>query len=268
MTAFQPRQRYKWLKRNIQRYLPVTHYMAISQARNEFAGTMGGVLWWIGEPLLYTLVYYFVFAVVFETKTENFISFLLLGLVVWRWFARSIKAAGISVVNNSSLMRQVDIPKVIFPIQATMVETYKFLFALAIICVLLFALGNLKFATIHYLPLVFTVALSVITGAGLLLSAIMPFVPDLKKIITLSFRALMLLSGVFFEASRIPGEYHFYFYLNPFATLIEGFRDVLFFGQVPDLTGQGIVFALGLSLCTLGLFFHWRYNRVFPRYLV
>lgn len=268
MTGLKPLQRFQWLRQNVQRYLPVAHYMAISKAKNEVAGTMGGILWWIGEPVIYSFLYYFLFAVVFESKTENFISFLLLGLVIWRWLSRTIKASGNSIVGNSALMRQIDIPKIIFPIQAVIVESYKFLIALAIICGLLAMLGNFSIQTAYIFPLVFLVTFVVLLGIGFVLSAAMPFFPDLKRIIGLGSRALMLVSGVFFEATQIPAEYRIYFYMNPLASLIEGFRDVLFFGQMPDIVSLSIVLMFGIGLCTVGLFIHWRYNRVFPRYLV
>jgi ABC-type polysaccharide/polyol phosphate export permease len=124
MTVQAARKPWSWLIQNCKRYIPVAYYMAVAQAKHEFAGTFGGILWWFGEPVIYTLLYYFVFSVVFNIDTENFIAFLMLGLVAWRWFSRAITSAAVSVSRSATLLRQVDIPKIIFPLEAVIVETY------------------------------------------------------------------------------------------------------------------------------------------------
>jgi lipopolysaccharide transport system permease protein len=83
----------------------------------------------------------------------------------------------------------------------------------------------------------------------------------------LAFRALLFMSGVFFEASRVPEEYRSYFYLNPLATSIEMFRDVLLYNRAPPAWGVMSISVLAAVSCALGLWMHWRYNRVFPRFL-
>ena len=76
------------------------------------------------------------------------------------------------------------------------------------------------------------------------------------------------MSGVFFESSRVPEEVRFYYYLNPFVTLIEGFRDVLIHGRVPDYFSTSMILLTGMCLVLIGLYLHQRLNRVFPRYLI
>ena len=253
---------------NCRKYVPVAHYMALAQARHGFAGTFGGVLWWIAEPLLYSFIYYFIFAVVFESKTENFIVFLLIGLTVWRWFSKTIQAATASITRNIGLLRQVDIPKVIFPFQAVIVETYKFITALGLMWGILILRGDVAYSGLVYFPFVFVCAFALLLGGGLLAAAIAPFVPDLKKIVPLVFQGLLFMSGVFYGIERVPEQYRFYFHLNPFAVLIEAIRDTLLYGRMPRIDLLLGVMGLSIVLCMAGLYVHRRYNRVFARYLI
>lgn len=268
MTVQAVKKPWLWLAQNCKRYVPVAYYMAVAQAKHEFAGTFGGILWWFGEPVIYTLIYYFVFAVVFNAHVENFIAFLMLGLVTWRWFSRAITSAATSVARGSPLMRQVDIPKVIFPLESVIVESYKFLVALAVTMAGLMLAGSLAYQTLYTLPLVFIVSFMLLLGTGLVTSAIVPFFPDLKNIIPLFFRGLIFLSGVFYQIEQVPEAYRSYFYLNPLAHLIEAFRDVMLFGQMPDFRALLVIGLLSALICTAGLYIHWRYNRVFARYLL
>ena len=249
------------------RYIPVMGHISLSGLKKEAASTFGGFLWWIAEPLIYGAIYYFVFAVVFQIRTENFVAFLLVGLTVWRWISLTMTLAGASVQANAALMRQLHIPKVIFPLQVIVVQVFKFLLAMSVIWTILTAIGLTSWSGLIYLPVVFFVSVVFLSGAGLVLSVITPFFPDMRNINTLVFRALLFLSGVFFESSRVPDDLLFYFYMNPFVTLIEGFRDVLVFGVAPDFQGHALILVIGFALMAIGLYTHHQLNRVFPRYL-
>lgn len=252
----------------VKRYIPIMGYISVSGLKKEAAGTFGGFLWWIGEPLIYGVIYYFIFAVVFQTRTENFVAFLLVGLTTWRWISLTMTGTGVSVEANAALMRQLHIPKVIFPLQVIVVQAFKFLLAMTVIWAILTGFGLTSLSGLIYLPFVFFVSVAFLSGAGLVLSVITPFFPDMRNINSLVFRALLFLSGVFFEASRVPEDLRPYFYLNPFVTLIESFRDVLVFGVAPDFRGNAIILMIGLVLMAAGLWAHQRLNRVFPRYLI
>jgi len=249
------------------RYIPVMGHISLSGLKKEAAGTFGGFLWWIAEPLIYGAIYYFVFAVVFQIRTENFVAFLLVGLTAWRWISLTMTLAGASVQANAALMRQLHIPKIIFPLQVIVVQVFKFLLAMSVIWSILTAIGLTSWSGLIYLPVVFFVSVVFLSGAGLVLSVITPFFPDMRNINTLVFRALLFLSGVFFESSRVPEDLLIYFYMNPFVTLIEGFRDVLVFGVAPDFQGHAIILVVGFALMAIGLYAHHQLNRVFPRYL-
>lgn len=252
----------------VRRYAPITAYMGLATLKKEAAGTFGSFLWWIAEPLLFAVVYYFVFVIVFQWRTENVIAFLLVGLVSFRWMSLSITQASMSVSANAGLLRQVHVPKVIFPLQAILVQFYKFAIALAIVLLFVAALADLDLSRAYYLPLVLVAALSIIVGSSLVLSILMPIVPDLRNVLQLAFRALLFLSGIFFEATRVPEELRVYFYMNPFATLIESFRAALIFGEVPSLERLLYVTAAGALLCAGGLYLHVRLNRFVPRLLI
>lgn len=257
----------KWFVQNLRRYVPVTLYLTQAQMKKEFAGTFGGFLWWLADPVFYCFIYYFVFAVVFHTKTVHFVSFLLISLSVWRWFSATIMQGMTALTANAALMRQIDIPKVVFPIRVILVEMVKFFVGLTIIVTLLVITGHISTGTAWMFPVVFFPVFFMLTGIVLILSGLTTFVPDLRHMVRLGFRALMFMSGVFFEASHVPERYRFYFYLNPLATALEQFRGILLYGREPSPTALAAITMLAVVLCSTGLWMHWKYNRVFPRFL-
>ena len=72
-------------------------------------------LWWIFEPILQMLVFYLVFGKLLQRGTEDFVPFLLTGLIPWLWFAKSVGNSMGSIVQNKGLMMQVHLPKIILP---------------------------------------------------------------------------------------------------------------------------------------------------------
>ena len=256
------------LYESLRHYAPLTVYMTLALMKKEAAGTFGGFLWWIAEPVFYFFVYYFVFTVVFHTRTENYIAFLLVGLVVWRWFTVVVNYGTLSIIKNRAIIRQVDVPKILFPLQAVLMETYKFLAGLAVLTVFLAATGSFAFGTACLFPVVFALALALFSGIVLVTSAIAPFFPDVANLVRMSFRGLLFVSGVFYDGSRIPEKYRELFYLNPLASLLDLFRDVLIYGRVPAAEKFAAVLFAATVFLVAGLWMHVRLNRVIPRYLM
>lgn len=242
-------------------------YQAHANLREETRRTHGGMLWWFVEPVLHMVIYYFVFAVVFQRGTEDFVPFLLIGLVVWRWFQVSFMQGSTSIIQNQRLMQQLYLPKGIFPSVSILTNVCKFGFTLAILLGFLWAYGLLP--GVHYmaLPLVLGVQLVFIMGCVYVAAAILPFVPDVKIILENALRALMFLSGIFYSGQMVPEHLQFYFYLNPMAVMIEAFRDVLLHAQWPDLGQLGYVLALGLLGMAVGTRLIRRFDFSYPKVL-
>ena len=64
-------------------------YKTYADLRAEAERTYLGVVWWFLDPLIHISIYYFVFSVIMSRGTENFIAFLAVGVIVWRWFVCS-----------------------------------------------------------------------------------------------------------------------------------------------------------------------------------
>ncbi len=100
--------------------------------RAEAARNYLSFLWWVLEPLFSMLVFYIVFGLLFQRGTEDYVPFLLVGLVSWQWFANTVKHSMTSIYGNGRLMNQVDLPKVIFPSIVVVMDLVKFSFVLVL----------------------------------------------------------------------------------------------------------------------------------------
>ena len=250
------------------RYLELVSYKVFADLRAEARQTYLNFLWWVIEPVLYMAVFYVVFGLLLKRGGgPEYVPFLLTGLTAWRWFDNAVRTGSKSIMTNAHLMRQVYLPKIVFPVIAVIQSTLKF------VCVLLLLLVFLQFfesgvsVTYLALPAIMLVQLIFICAFTFALAAVVPFLPDIGKLIGNALTLLMFLSGIFYTGKTIPDEYKDYFYMNPMATLLESYRDILLYSSWPDWRGLFWIAALScLGLLAVVVFFR-RNDKVYPKIL-
>lgn len=210
-----------------------------------------GLLWWVGEPLLFMLVYYFLFERLLKIRGgagDDFIPFLLVGLVAWMWVQVNLSQGALSIRSNHTLLNQVVIPKYLLPTVVFLRNTVKFVFALCMLLTFLLFYGvPATFAWLYALP-VLAVAGALILGASYLAAAFTPFYPDLELLINNGLRAGLFLSGIFYDINAFSAGTQALFRLNPAAVLIDALRGVLLAGQAPDWGALATILLLAFAV--------------------
>lgn len=250
----------------LSRYAEFILYRALAEVRADNSKAFLGLLWWIVEPILYMLAFYVVFGLVFQRGGENFIPFLLCGLVIWKWFASSVQNASTSITSNMGLIYQVYLPKVVFPVVAVVTSTLRFSFVFFIL--LLFLLANdapVTSAWLIDLPLLLSLQIAFMLGLAMTLAAIVPFIPDLKFLIDNGLLILFFLSGIFFRLDTIPESLRLYFDLNPVAVIIHGYREILISGNQLNWLTMLPVVIMSFCMLALGGILLRRWDRVYAK---
>lgn len=264
MSATGPRSR---SANSPRRLLELVWFQSYAALRAEREQTFLGFFWWFVEPVVTMAVFYFVFSYILDRGTENYVAFLLSGLVLWKWFGTAFVSGGSAIIANSGLLAQVYIPKLILPLVAITVDTLKFAVTLVLLFIFLWIYGYEIQATYLAIPVVLGTELLFICGATLLLSSITPFLPDLNLLLDNLLRALFFISGIFFPLSVVPPEIREYLLLNPVAILIESFRQVVLDGQWPAWEALASVCGASVFLGLLGLAILKRNDRDYEKYL-
>jgi len=246
-------------------YVQLALYKSYAELKSEAARTYLSFLWWIVEPVLMMMVFYLVFGLLLHRFAEDFVPFLLVGLIVWRWFESSISAGGASILSNRPLMNQVYVPKVIFPIVSLLVNTFKFSVVFLLLVIFLQFYG--KTATVAYwgLPLLLTTQFCLNIACAFFLAATIPLLPDLRIIVTNAMRVLFFLSGIFFATEKVPDPYREYLRLNPMFTLIENYRATLLMGNWPDFSPLAIIVLVASIVIACSVLLMMKLDRIYPR---
>lgn len=240
-------------KLNRGHYLQLALLRGWADFRAEASRTWLGVLWWIADPLLNMVVLYIVFGVFFQRRTPNFVPFLLIGLVFWRYFNVTVMNMGASILNNVGMIRQVALPKLLFPMITLVTCTLEFFFTLLLLAAILILYRIPLSPVILWWPLVFGVQVLVVLGCGLTLAAFTPFVPDLNKMVNQLMRILFYMSGIFYDVRNLPERARELLVLNPMVVLIDAHRACLMDQRIPEW--QSLTWIALASLA--GILFGW-----------
>jgi len=233
----------------------------LSELKAEARRGSLGILWWIVEPLLYVSVFYVVFSLIFNRGGDDTIQNLLTGLIVWKWFDSCVRQSATSIITNAGLIRQVYIPKFLFPVMVVMTSTMKFAIIFTILLVFL-TISNEEVTTSWFtLPIIILLQLIVSLSIGAFAASIVPFFPDLRMLIDNGMTLLFFLSGIFFNIKTVSIDLQAYLYLNPMVGLIESYRTVLLSNQLPDFKMLATILSASLFVLFLAIKLLARHDR-------
>ena len=97
----------------------------VLQLRSEVERTYLSYAWWIIEPFSYVLTFYLIFDVLELRGRKDWLNFLMVGIVHWFWFAKSVGQAANSVVSNNRIIQTFHLPVIIFPLSSVLAVTLK-----------------------------------------------------------------------------------------------------------------------------------------------
>ena len=236
--------------------------------KTTVATTRLGLLWWILDPLLLMLIYYFVVKVVFDRGGPNYHLFALCGIVTWQSFSRSISLCTSSLTRSAGLIKQASLPMVLYVIISPVVQAFFYLIGLIIIMI-----WNNQALGLYTMSIVILVFLMIIISftAGLFLSIFEVYIRDTGKLVTYILKFGFYISPILYSPDRIyeipsiPEYAKVLYSLNPMVHLITAVRDLLFYGKMFDFRSILIVFAVTFVIMQFGLFFFRRVSPYVPK---
>lgn len=245
--------------RDMKKYWRYIIYAGQSELKAEVANSYLNWLWWIIEPFCFMLIYAFVFGTLFGSQIEHIQIFVYIGITMWDFFSRMLKASVTIVRHNKSIVSKVYIPKYIL----IFVKMYVNAFKLVISFLLLFAM--IIVTRVPFTPymlwivpiLLIMFLLSFAISTYLLHFGV--YVDDLANVVNIVLKMLFYLTGIFYElekrlASVITAEQAAIVgKINPMAFLINSMRDVVMYGTAPNYRYLLIWLMISLMLAIFGV---------------
>jgi ABC-2 type transport system permease protein/lipopolysaccharide transport system permease protein len=217
-----------------------------------------GFGWAVFMPLVNTIIFSVVFMRIAPIEVSvPYPVFVYLGLLTWNFTASALRFSVNALTGNLSLVAKVYCPREVFPLSSVLVTTVDTLVGGLVLIGLMVYYELAPGWAVVYLPVVVLIQLVFTLGIALLLSMANLFYRDVKYLFELVITMWMFATSVLYPTDLAPGVYGTVLHLNPMTAIIDGYRNVLLFGQSP-ISPHFIWTALGslVILVGSGLIFH------------
>jgi ABC-type polysaccharide/polyol phosphate export permease len=222
--------------------------LAERQLRARYKQALLGVAWALIPPVLMTVVLSLFVQRVVQIQTHGvpYPLFSYVALLPWMFFSGAVSQASGSLLGNKDLLNKVHCPREVFPLAGIVTATVD-MFVAMIVLVLLFARYTfLPKPTMVWVPVLFSVQVAFTLGVGLLISALVVYVRDLRHAIGIVLQLGLFATPIAYGIEEIPRSLLVtYSFLNPLAPVIDGYRRTVLFGEPPawDLLLPGAITA-------------------------
>jgi len=228
--------------RNLYQYRDLLWLWIVREIKVRYKQSVLGIAWAVLQPLALTVVFTVVFSRLVHVDTGGvpYPVFSYAALVPWTLLATSLSFGIPSLVNNMNLVTKIYFPREILPLASIGAALLDLAVAAVIFVGMLLAYG--VWPGVHALwviPLL-AIQLMLMTGVTLLGSALIVFFRDMRFVVPLVTQVWMYATPVIYPVELVPERLQPYYFLNPMAGIIDGYRRVLLTAQSPQLLYVGI----------------------------
>jgi ABC-type polysaccharide/polyol phosphate export permease len=211
-----------------------------------------GLLWTLLNPLLTSLVLWFVFIEIFSARLPDgtqFAPYLLAGVLLVTFFTQGFNQAADSIAQGSGILMKIYVPPQVFAFAGALSNAVNFCFGL-------FALAFVSYITAAGIALTFPLTILVIffmliyiTGLGLLVSIAYVRYDDTRSIFAILISFMMYLSPIFYPKEILSGAMLEVVNANPLTSFLDVFRYV--FSGTGSASWADWAYMAGISITVL-----------------
>jgi ABC-type polysaccharide/polyol phosphate export permease len=244
---------------------PMRHYLSLVWKRREFAlelsrttmrakhfDTAFGQLWLLLNPLLLGAVYFLLVDLIrHHPRPLSFFAHLLGGLFLYQVLQTGATEGSNSVVRGGGLILNTAFPRSLLPLSSMATSFKRFLPTMLIWAIIHFAAGGT--ITIYFLwsiPIVLMVTVFS-TGVAMFCGAAQVYFRDLSSFLPYLLRIWMYISPILYYWDDVPKHIQHWLLLNPMASMLAAWSDVLQKQKAPPLN----LMLIGTGWAIFGLVF-------------
>jgi lipopolysaccharide transport system permease protein len=257
--------------RELVQYRELIVNLTIRELKARYKSSALGFLWSLLNPLGMMLVFTFVFTVMWpNNQMEKYPLFLLCGLLPWNFFSAGVMASINSIVGNANLVKKVYFPRGALPMGTVFANLVNFLLGLVVLFAVLFVFRARFSPWLWLLPIVILIQTCFILGIAFILSAANVYYRDTIMIMDTVMLAWFFLTPVVYPITSLPTSYTLFgitlnvhrlvYILNPMASLIAAYRDLLYWGYRTDLDFLLRTAVTSLAILAFGYWFFARFS--------
>jgi lipopolysaccharide transport system permease protein len=190
-----------------------------------------GASWAILEPVLLAAVFALFLGQYANIQSVPGVPYGLLaisGMVIWLFISSSLEKASLSTLSSGALLSRVYFPRLIIPLAAIVPPLIDFCIAFVVVIAAMLIYGVAPGIHIVLLPVVIVVAVMVVAGMSLWLSALNVRYRDIQQAVPFALLVSFFITPIIYPITQIPSAVKPFYSLNPAVGILEGYRFALF----------------------------------------
>lgn len=233
--------------------------------KGRYKRTVLGVMWSMLSPLIFFVVQALIFTFIFK-RTEHYITYLIVGNVVFHYFTDATTQGMFSITANAGIISKIKLPKEIFLYSKSISCFINFLMTLIIMFIVV-AIDKMPFHPIFFalvIPMILLFFMNM--GVSYILSAFHVFFKDTQYLYSIVTRILVYISAIFYSIELFPQNIQKLFYLNPVYCYIDYFRTIIMEKQFPAWYVQVLCIIYPIVFIAIGKIIYKKYDKKFAFY--
>lgn len=226
---------------NIRHYLDVVTVLAQKDFKVRYRNSVLGFLWSLLNPLAYMVILTLVFSFLLRMNIPNYAVWMLLGLLIWRFFSIGTALSLGSIIGNPSLVSKVYLPRYIIVLSSNVANLLGAALEFVALIPLMVILGVNLTPYVLLLPAILLLEFLLVFGLSLSLSSLNLRYRDFDQVWNIALQLGFFLSPIVYDPGLIPARYQFLYGLNPVTRLIESTRDIILLGRLPSLFDNAVI---------------------------
>lgn len=180
--------------------------LALSRFRLEAENSSNrlGMIWLLLRPVLNVAIYGLIFGVLLQTSrnVDNFIAFLVIGVMMFEFFQSCFTAGARSITSNAALLQSLSFPRISLPLALVIQKFMQFVPTLSIVLLVAVIDGHRPSPT--WLLMIPLLALFTMFNVGLtfVTARLTVHFRDLTQLLPFISRMFFYTSGIFFSINE------------------------------------------------------------------
>ena len=236
--------------------------------RGRYKGSVLGFMWTFIGPLLQLGIYTMLFSIILNNNTDKYYLFLFVALIPWFFFSNCLAGGAGAVREEKDLVVKIYFPREVIPVYFVTAAFVNMLYCFVIvISVVLLSGVQVSLLAWLSLPVIMIIEYVLALGTTLLVSSATVYFRDLQHFLGIAVLALQFGSPIMYGIEIVPDRLMQVYMLNPLAAIMVAYRDILYYGRVPDFSS--LVYSAIFAMVTLiiGFLVFGRLKRYFAEVL-
>jgi lipopolysaccharide transport system permease protein len=226
----------------------------IREIKAKYKQAVLGIGWALLQPIMFLSIMTMVFSIFARMPSDGkpYPLFLFSASLPWLFFNGAITRGTSSLSNQSHLIRKIYFPREILVLASLLAAMVDF----AIVAILyFFMLAYYQIVpTLDWILLfpVFLIETFLALGLMMFLAPMNVFYKYIGHLIPTVMQLWMYITPIMYPLKLVPEEFRDLYFINPLVGIMDSYRKIMLFGQLPDWEQLGYSALIAFVLLILG----------------